>query len=63
LLPPGDAVALANAFQRLNADPLLRDQMGQAGREKILRDFNLQDSTAKRVTLFTARSTSVGEQL
>jgi len=39
LVPPRDAVALADGIRRLLKDRDLRRQMGQAGRERVLRDF------------------------
>jgi len=41
LIPPRDPDALAEALQRLIADPELRRRMGQAGREKALKEFTL----------------------
>ena len=41
LIPPRDPDASAEALQRLIADPELRRRMGQAGREKALREFTL----------------------
>jgi colanic acid/amylovoran biosynthesis glycosyltransferase len=52
LVPARDSAALADALQRLIDDPALRQRMGQAGREKILQEFNLQTSVAKRARLF-----------
>jgi glycosyltransferase involved in cell wall biosynthesis len=39
LCPPVDAQAMAQAIQRLAASPELRQQMGQAGRERLQRLF------------------------
>jgi glycosyltransferase involved in cell wall biosynthesis len=52
LVAPGNAVELANALERLAADPELRQRMGSAGREKVLREFNLADNAARLVELF-----------
>ena len=52
LVPPKDAAALADALQHLSEDGALRRQFGRAGREKIVRDFNLRISTARRAHLF-----------
>jgi len=41
LVPPRDPDALAEALQKLIADPELRRRMGQAGREKALKEFTL----------------------
>jgi len=41
LVPPKDPKALAEAIQKLLDDPELRKEMGQAGREKALREFTL----------------------
>lgn len=41
LTPPGDAVSLANALERLRLDPALRRRLGRAGRQKVLEDFDL----------------------
>jgi len=53
LLPARDAVALADALEQLWADPALRHRLGHNGRDKVVRDFNLRDSTARRAALFT----------
>jgi len=41
LVPPRDPDALAGALQRLIADPELRRRMGEAGREKALKELTL----------------------
>lgn len=43
LVPPRDAPALTEAIRTLLRDPELRKRMGQAGRERILRDFRPED--------------------
>ena len=52
LVRPRDAAAIANALQRLYEQPELRSRMGMGGREKIVREFNLNWSTAMRAELF-----------
>jgi len=42
VVPPRDPQALAGALGRLLADPALRRQMGQAGRERVLAEFTLE---------------------
>ena len=52
LTSPGDAVGLANALQRLKNDPELRQQLGQAGRETVINEFNIYKSAQQMSTLF-----------
>jgi colanic acid/amylovoran biosynthesis glycosyltransferase len=52
LVRPKDPAAIADALQRLYDQPALRRRMGIAGREKIVREFNLNLSTAMRAELF-----------
>ena len=52
LVRPRDAVALADALQHLYEQPALRRRIGINGREKIMREFNLNLSTAMRAELF-----------
>lgn len=56
LVPPRDASALADALHTLQCDATLRAQMGQAGREKVLREFDLRKNTAELSKLFLAES-------
>lgn len=51
LVPPEDPAALADALQRLANDPALGQRLGQAGRQKVLREFDLTDNTAKLAQL------------
>jgi glycosyltransferase involved in cell wall biosynthesis len=44
LVPPGDVDALATAMSRLLADPALRTQMGQAGRQFVLENYRWEDN-------------------
>lgn len=52
LVPPRDSAAVADALQRLYDQPALRHRMGMVGRERIVRKFNLNLSTAMRAELF-----------
>jgi glycosyltransferase involved in cell wall biosynthesis len=55
LVPPRDPVAMADALAYLWARPEVRRQMGQAGRERVLADFDLDD----QITAFEALFRSV----
>jgi hypothetical protein len=52
LVPPGDVEALADALLRLRDDPELRHLLGQAGREKVLREFDQNKSAARLAEMF-----------
>jgi glycosyltransferase involved in cell wall biosynthesis len=52
LTPPNDAQAIAAALERLQRDPVLRRSLGEAGREKVLRDFDLTTNAAALVERF-----------
>ena len=54
LTQPGDVNALANALQKLHENPTLRFNMGRAGREKVLREFNMKINVAELADLFAA---------
>ncbi len=56
LVRPRDPVALADAIQELAGHPSMRQRMGEAGRQKILRDFNLAASNRRRAELFFGAS-------
>lgn len=43
LVPPGDAVALAEAIERLLGDPALRAALGRAGRRQAEARFDIRD--------------------
>ena len=52
LVEPGDPIALADAIERLAADPDLRSRLGRAGRERVLAEFDLRLNTAKLADRF-----------
>jgi len=52
LVRPRDPEALATALKRLDHDPALCQRLGQAGREKVLREFDLYNNAALLVNLF-----------
>ena len=46
LVAPGDDTALADALASLAADPALRARLGAAGRETVMRDFDVDRNAA-----------------
>jgi glycosyltransferase involved in cell wall biosynthesis len=46
LVPPRDARALADALRRLHDDPSFRRRLGLAGREKVVREFDVRKSAS-----------------
>jgi glycosyltransferase involved in cell wall biosynthesis len=53
LVPPGDAAALADALERLAGSPELRHALGTAGREKVIKEFELYTNTAELIRRIT----------
>lgn len=53
LVPPGDATALAEALLALLRDEGLRWHMGQTSRDRVVRQFDIEDSVAQVASLFT----------
>jgi glycosyltransferase involved in cell wall biosynthesis len=47
LIPPRDGQALAEAIQKLLVNAAMRRQMGQAGRQRVLRDFKPEHISAE----------------
>ena len=52
LFPPGDADRLEEQLRRLLEDPLLRKRMGQAGRERFLKNFTLDQMFEKTLSVY-----------
>jgi len=52
LVPPRDPAALASALRRLHDDPELRCRLQRAGREKVVRHFNLHANAERLADLF-----------
>ena len=52
LVPPRDSAALAEAMERLAADPELRRRLGEAGHERLERQFTTQAMVAKTEALY-----------
>jgi glycosyltransferase involved in cell wall biosynthesis len=46
LVPAGDPAALAAAIAGLLADPERRRRLGEAGRQRALKEFSIQPMTA-----------------
>jgi len=55
LVPPSDPIALTEAIQRLANDPRLRDELGRAGRLKILRLYDLRRNAMQMAALFSRK--------
>ena len=56
LVPPGDAVALADALARLAADPSLRRRLGAAARRRVAEAFDVDRSAERLCALFAAQA-------
>jgi colanic acid/amylovoran biosynthesis glycosyltransferase len=52
LVPPNDAVALADAIAILAANPTMRSQMGQNARSLVEAQFNIENNTKEIAALF-----------
>ncbi|HVY71368.1 MAG TPA: glycosyltransferase [Verrucomicrobiae bacterium] len=52
VVPVRDAEAMATALGKLAQDPALRERMGQAGRQRVKRDFDLTRQIAQWLELF-----------
>jgi glycosyltransferase involved in cell wall biosynthesis len=55
LVPPGDTLALANALERTYNDPDLRQHLGQSGRDKVVREFDLYNNAASLAQYFVGQ--------
>ena len=54
LVEPRDSGALAWALQALAGDPGLRESMGHAAHERVMRDFDLSESARRLIAIFTS---------
>jgi rhamnosyl/mannosyltransferase len=52
VVPPRDTAALAGAVKRLLADPALREQLGEAGRRRVERDFSNENMVRRMLALY-----------
>jgi colanic acid/amylovoran biosynthesis glycosyltransferase len=57
LAPPRDTEALARALRRLHDEPKLRRQLGLAGREKVVREFDAHANAGRLASQIAIRST------
>ena len=56
LVPYADIDALTNALLRLSTDQALRSKMGEAGRDRYVQDFTVDQMLERTVTLYARRS-------
>ena len=56
LAPPGNVQAIAHALHRLIQQPELRHQFGQAGRQKVMQEFDLYKNAEILASCFTEDS-------
>lgn len=54
LVAPGRAEPVAEALERLAADPLLRARLGRAGRERVVARYDIADAVERLAELFAA---------
>jgi N,N'-diacetylbacillosaminyl-diphospho-undecaprenol alpha-1,3-N-acetylgalactosaminyltransferase len=52
LVPPQNTQALAEAIEKLIINPLLRKQMGKAGRAKAIREFDISTIIEKHLEVY-----------
>jgi glycosyltransferase involved in cell wall biosynthesis len=52
LVPACDPGALAKAVKRLLEDPVLRERIASAGRERALKDFNIEKCVSGTVEVY-----------
>jgi glycosyltransferase involved in cell wall biosynthesis len=52
IVPVADPAALADAIRALHDDAALRERLGAAARERIDRDFRIEDTIAKTLALY-----------
>ena len=61
LVPPGDPHALARALRLLHDDPELRERLARAGREKVVREFDVRANAAKLVRQISLHARTIPE--
>jgi len=60
LVPPGDDAAMSVAIESLLGDPGRRRRMGQAGRERVRKEFTVQSMVAKTAEVYRVAAASRG---
>jgi len=63
LVPEKNALAMADAIEKLLINPALRQQLGDAGRARVCQDFDSQVTTLDLKDLFVSRLANVSEVL
>ncbi len=58
LVPPGDDPAMSAAIESLLNDPERRRRMGQAGRERVRKEFTVRSMVAKTAEVYRAAAAS-----
>jgi glycosyltransferase involved in cell wall biosynthesis len=56
LVPPRDSAALAGALRRIVSDPALVDRLGEAGRQRVEREFSLERFEREHLELYRKRA-------
>ncbi len=59
-VPPGDRISLAERIERLFADTVARERMGQAGRQMVEQSFNVDVEARSLAQLFAGAQQGVG---
>ena len=62
LVKPGDATAFSEALEKLAREPSLRAQLGEAGRLKVLRDFDLSRNVDRLAALLAGEHRETHER-
>jgi glycosyltransferase involved in cell wall biosynthesis len=60
LVPPGDSRSLAQAIERLLADPALRGRLGAAGRARVAEHFDLASTQRAHLDLYRSLLAAAG---
>jgi glycosyltransferase involved in cell wall biosynthesis len=62
VVPPGQSQALADALLRLLQDACTAQQMGQQGRELVMREFSLQRMAAETMAIYERLLSCAGRE-